>query len=204
MNNQGDGLPAGKGRTHWTPREHTVQYGLNFNSGMAEYIVRYINPSSVLEFGCGLGLYCYFLKNQLGIERVYGIEPEPMGRVFDAPDGPVQLTIDIFTGEHPKELCKAFDLVMSIEVAEHIPREKHDFLFDFLVAHASNFIVFSGARVGQGGVGHIAERPEQEWRDEFVSRGMEFQENMTKQIRAASNAKNVNHRKNVMIFKRTN
>ena len=202
MGNQGDDLPAGNGKTHWTPQEHMARYGPNFNNGMAEYIVRSIRPSSILEFGCGLGLYCNFLKNKLGIERVYGIEPESMGGVFDIPNAPVQLTIDIFTRKHPKELDKKFDLVMSIEVAEHIHREKHNFLFDFLVSHASNYIVFSGARMGQGGVGHVAERPEHEWRSEFVSRGMEFQEDMTRQIRAASNERKINHRKNVMVFRR--
>ena len=189
-------------RTYWTAEEHLARYGPNFNSGMAEYIAHTLKPESSLEFGCGLGLYCHFLKTRLGLDMVYGIEPEPMGGVFDSPDGPTQLAIDIFSDKHPELLNRKFDLVMSIEVAEHIPREHHDFLFDFLVSHTSNWIVFSGARVGQGGHGHISERDEEDWKSEFLKRGMVFQDALTQHIRLACNEKNINHRKNVMVFRR--
>lgn len=203
MVNTTNDQPIGDGRTQWTAQEHMMLYGPNFNDGMASYIVNTIRPASVLEFGCGLGLYCAFLKQQLGISKVYGIEPNPMGGVFDAPGGPVQLAINIFDDMYPDTLKNQFELVLSIEVAEHIPRNKHDLLFDFLVARASNWIVFSGARVGQGGVGHIAERPEHEWREELVNRGMHFKDDLTRQIRAASNERNINHRRNVMVFNKT-
>lgn len=189
-------------RTHWTPQEHMARYGPNFNNGMADYIARSLKPESTLEFGCGLGLYCHFLKTQLDIQRVFGIEPEPMAGVFDSPNGPTQLAINIFSDKHPEPLEQKFDLVMSIEVAEHIPREKHDFLFDFLVSHTSRWIVFSGARIGQGGHGHIAERDEEDWKSEFLKRGMIFQNELTRDIRQACDKKNINHVKNLMIFRR--
>jgi predicted O-methyltransferase YrrM/2-polyprenyl-3-methyl-5-hydroxy-6-metoxy-1,4-benzoquinol methylase len=189
-------------KTYWTPQEHLARYGPNFNSGMASYIARTIKPENTLEFGCGLGLYCHFLKTQLDIKKVFGIEPEPMGGVFDSPTGPTQLAINIFLDKHPEPLEQKFDLVMSIEVAEHIPREKHDFLFDFLVSHTSNWIVFSGARVGQGGHGHISERDEEDWKSEFLKRGMIFQDELTWNIRQACNEKNINHQQNLMVFKR--
>jgi len=194
--------PAGGERTHWTAQEHLARYGPNFNSGMAEYIAHTLKPASTLEFGCGLGLYCDFMKTQLDINEVFGIEPEPMGGVFQSPSGPTQIAIDIFLDKHPRSLEQKFDLVMSIEVAEHIPREKHDFLFDFLVSHTSNWIVFSGARVGQGGHGHIAERDEDDWKTEFLKRGMIFQEELTRNIRLACNKKNINHKQNLMVFSR--
>ena len=171
-------------------------------STMAEYIANTLKPASILEFGCGLGLYCDFLKTQLGIKEVFGIEPEPMDGIFDLPNGPEQLAINIFLDKHPPPLEKKFDLVMSIEVAEHIPRDKHDFLFDFLVSHTSNWIVFSGARVGQGGHGHIAERDEEDWKSEFLKRGMIFQDELTRNVRLACDKKNINHRQNLMVFRR--
>lgn len=193
---------TGGERTHWTAQEHLVRYGPNFNNGMAEYIAHTLKPASILEFGCGLGLYCDFFKTQLDTKKVFGIEPEPMGGVFETPNGPKQLAIDIFTDRHPEPLEQKFDLVMSIEVAEHIPREKHELLFDFLVSHTDNWIVFSGARVGQGGHGHIAERDEEDWKNEFLKRGMIFQEILTRNIRLACNEKNINHRQNLMVFRR--
>lgn len=190
-------------RTHWTAQEHMARHGPNFNNGMAEYIAHTFKPESILEFGCGLGLYCHFLKTRLDTNRVFGIDPEPMGGVFDSPTGPKQLAINIFSDKHPEPLEQKFDLVMSIEVAEHIPRENHDFLFDFLVSHTSNWIVFSGARVGQGGHGHIAERDEEDWKTEFLKRGMIFQGELTRNIRLACNEKNINHQRNLMVFKRS-
>jgi len=195
-------LPTNSEKTYWTPQEHLARYGKNFNNGMAEYIAHTLKPGSILEFGCGLGLYCDFLKTELDINRVFGIEPEPMSGGFDSPNGPIQLTIDIFSDKHPEPLEQKFDLVMSIEVAEHIPREKHNFLFDFLVSHTSNWIVFSGARIGQGGHGHIAERDEEDWKAEFLKRGMVFQDELTRNIRLACNKINVNHQQNLMVFKR--
>ena len=72
----------------------------------------------------------------------------------------------------------------------------NEYLFDFLVAHTNKWIVFSGARIGQGGHGHIAERTENDWKYEFVKRGMVFEESMTNDVRQVSDEKNINHKKN--------
>ena len=100
----------------------------------------------------------------------------------------------------PSVLDKLFDTVISIEVAEHIPLEQHEALFDFLVSRAGRMIVFSGARPGQGGHGHIAERPELEWREEFTKRGCIFDLELTINARNQSNTRNINHRKNLQVF----
>lgn len=65
-------------------------------------------------------------------------------------------------------LDQLFDLVVSMVVADHVPRDRHEGLFDFLISLAGRLIVFSGARPVQGGHGHIAERPELECREEFT------------------------------------
>lgn len=85
-------------------------------------------------------------------------------------------------------------------MAEHIPIDKHEALFDFLVSHAGRIIVFSGARPGQGGHGHIAERAEHEWREEFVKRGCRFDPRLTIQARSMCNPRNINHRQNLQVF----
>ena len=93
-----------------------------------------------------------------------------------------------------------YDLVISIEVLEHIDLRYHDRVFDFFVERANKFIIFSGGHPGQAGIGHIACRPEEEWRNEFVKRGFLFEREHTTELRKASNKRNINHRKNLQVF----
>ena len=186
----------------WSENTHQTLHPTNFNFGMANFIVNNIQPKSVLEFGSGIGYLSRHLVDELSLEKSYCIEPNKITGVYDNINGPKLISLDIFKDSHPHVLNHKFDLVLSIEVAEHIPREHHDRLFDFLVAHTNNWIVFSGARIGQGGHGHIAERDEDDWKSEFLKRGMIFQEMLTQNIRLACDKKNINHQQNLMVFKR--
>ena len=62
-------------------------------------------------------------------------------------------------------------------------------------------VVFSAARVGQGGHGHIAERPENEWIKEWSDRNYIVDKELTKQIRNSSNKRNINHIRNLNVYK---
>ncbi len=186
----------------WDEKMHMALHPENFNFGMANFIVQQISPKSILEFGSGLGFLSRHIVDNLKLSEVYCIEPNKIKGVYNSINGPKLISINIFEDKHPKEIQRRFDLVMSIEVAEHIERERHDELFDFLVAHTNNWVIFSGARVGQGGHGHIAERPQEAWKEEFTKRGMIFQAQLTEDIRIACDKKNINHRQNLMIFKK--
>ena len=48
-----------------------------------------------------------------------------------------------------------YDLVLSLEVAEHMPPEHIDKLAESLAAATSKYLVFTAARPGQGGTGHV-------------------------------------------------
>lgn len=192
----------GKNGGAWDEKTHLQLHPKNFNFGLADFIVSSIKPKSVLEFGSGLGFLSRHIVDTMSLSDVYCIEPNEIEGIYDNINGPKLLSLDIFNQNHPFVLNRKFDLVMSIEVAEHIPREQHNELFDFLVSHTNNWIVFSGARIGQGGHGHIAERTEEEWKSEFLKRGMLFQDELTQSIRLACDEKNINHRQNLMVFKR--
>jgi len=185
----------------WDEKMHLTLHPENFNFGMANFIVQEIKPKNMLEFGSGLGFLSRHIVDNSDVNEVYCIEPNKIEGHYRKNAFPTLLPINIFDDPLPTKIKKTFDLVISIEVAEHIPRENHKELFDFLVSHTNNWIIFSGARVGQGGHGHIAERPEEEWKKEFTQRGMIFQKKLTKEIRIACDEKNINHRKNLLIFK---
>ena len=58
----------------------------------------------------------------------------------------------------PLDLKKRFDLVQTLEVAEHLPAGKAELFVDNLVAHG-DVILFSAAVPHQGGEHHVNEQP---------------------------------------------
>ena len=70
----------------------------------------------------------------------------------------------------PLDLEQRFDLVQSLEVAEHLPGAKADLFVDNLVAHG-DVILFSAAVPHQGGEHHVNEQPPEYWREKFAQRG---------------------------------
>ena len=70
----------------------------------------------------------------------------------------------------PLDLKKRFDLVQTLEVAEHLPHTKADLFVDNLVRHG-DVILFSAAVPHQGGEHHVNEQPPEYWRKKFLARG---------------------------------
>lgn len=186
----------------WTAQTHRTLYPNVFNTGLAQFIVDELEPKTVLEFGSGVGDLAAFMAAHSDCRPIDCIEPLIMPESCFSSPSIRQFQTDIFTNPLPHDLLATYDLVMSIEVAEHIDRSSHPALFDFLVARCHNWMLFSGAHVGQGGHGHIAERPEEEWRNEFTSRGLAFCEDLTVAARTSCDLKNINHRRNSMVFRK--
>lgn len=186
----------------WDVNTHNMLYPGNFNKGLATFIVDKICPKDYLEFGSGLGLLANYVCNNSDINKAYCIEPYEINPENYLGHSPSLIILDIFNQGHPEVLNQRFNLVISIEVAEHIERKKHDYLFDFLVAHTNEWLIFSGGHIGQGGHGHIAERSQEDWKLEFIKRGMVFEESLTRELRHVSDEKNINHKKNLLIFRR--
>ncbi len=184
----------------WSKETHMKYNGLHtFNNGICNWIMNNLKPKTILEFGCGMGFYAnYFSKN--GAELVHAIEPDFMGNDFFH-NTCLQFNFDATKDNIPEEIAsRTYDMVFSLEVMEHIPIESHDKLFDLLCGKADKYIVFSGARIGQFGHGHIACRDEEDWRLQITKRGWSFDTDLTAKIRANSNKINVNHKKNLQIF----
>lgn len=132
-------------------------------------------PETFLDVGCGNGIMVKTAR-KLGSEA-YGVdqlvEPdwEPyffhknLVDYFELPDG------------------KKADIVMSIEIAEHLHESAHstfcNTLCNNLKEGTDKFLIFSAARPGQGGTGHIACRPARYWAEEFIMRGLVANDQMT-------------------------
>lgn len=70
----------------------------------------------------------------------------------------------------PLDLKRRFDLVQSLEVAEHLPEAKAELFVDNLTRHG-DVILFSAAVPHQGGEHHVNEQPPEYWRRKFAARG---------------------------------
>ena len=70
----------------------------------------------------------------------------------------------------PLDLGRRFDLVESLEVAEHLPSDKAGMFVDTLTRHG-DVVLFSAAVPHQGGEHHVNEQPPEYWRRHFAARG---------------------------------
>lgn len=70
----------------------------------------------------------------------------------------------------PLDLGRRFDLVQSLEVAEHLPADKADVFVETLARHG-DVVLFSAAVPHQGGEHHVNEQPLGYWRAKFARLG---------------------------------
>ena len=123
---------------------------------IALWMSMYHLKARILDVGCGPGLYVNEMR-KVGLDA-FGVDGDE--RLVEGPylrrldiTGP-----DVFWGDHG-----GFDVVLSLEVGEHIPRSDADLYVDFLVGTHPDIIYFSAARPGQGGHGHINTQPKAYW-----------------------------------------
>jgi hypothetical protein len=66
------------------------------------------------------------------------------------------------------------DCVIMFEVAEHMDPMHNDKIVDgvFNTIESGGTLIFTAAKPGQGGVGHINCRPRKYWLDKFLAKGL--------------------------------
>jgi SAM-dependent methyltransferase len=120
---------------------------------------------SVVDFGCGEGAWlrawCETGASVTGIDGPY----IDRGQLLIG-----QSEFRAADIAEPIDLGRQFDLVQSLEVAEHLPSIRADTFIDTLTTHGP-LILFSAAVPGQGGENHINEQPLGYWRKLFRARG---------------------------------
>jgi SAM-dependent methyltransferase len=134
---------------------------------MVACLLKLCQPRNALDLGCGLGYYVAFLREH-GVDAV-GVEAAAVGPHFKAPG--YHLAYDLST---PFDLGKTFDLVLCLEVIEHIPATLEATVFDTITRHTGKYLLFSGSTPGQGGAGHVNEQPQSYWFDQLMKRGFQL------------------------------
>ena len=164
-----------------------------FAERLAQWIATELTPATVLDIGCGPGTYVRALRAQdieaTGIdtdERVLGQEHLQQQSLFD--------------------LDQQAELVLCLEVAEHIPGENNDAIAESIAASllTGGTLIWSAAHPGQGGVGHVNCQTKQYWEDLITAAGL--QRDTTMEECLLSYIKNGYHMgwflQNAMVFRR--
>ncbi len=122
---------------------------------------------SVLDVGCARGGWLAAWQ-QAGVATIQGVDGDYVDRSQLAIDQAAFRSADLAT---PLDLGRRFDLVQSLEVAEHIDGRYSELFVDNLVRHSNGLVLFSAAPPGQGGEFHVNEQPYGYWRGLFASHG---------------------------------
>lgn len=172
-------------------------------ASISESILESFAPKSVIDVGCGTGALLSALRNRgcevLGLE--YSDAALRLCRGQRIPVLHFNLDRDTFTDR------RTFDLVISMEVAEHLPARTAD-RYVKLLTSLSSVIVFTAAPPGQGGrVGtdHINEQPPAYWIAKFDQHGFGHDQALSQTWREAWRAKGdvaLCYHQNLMIFKK--
>jgi SAM-dependent methyltransferase len=131
-------------------------------------MMRLINPRTIVDVGCGIGTFLHCFKQE-GAERVLGIDGSWVDHALLAKYLEPQEFIE-HDLESTIKLDQRFDLVVSLEVAEHISPASADLFVKNLV-DAGDVIMFSAAIPWQGGQNHINEQWIGYWEGKFRTHG---------------------------------
>lgn len=135
-------------------------------AAVAPLLLDLVGAGSVVDVGCGTGTWLrQFLE--LGVEDALGIDGEWVDR--EALRIPVA-SFQVADLAQPPEPERRFDLVVSLEVAEHLPPDSAEAFVDFLTG-LGPVVAFSAAIPGQGGSGHVNEQWPGYWAEMFAARG---------------------------------
>ena len=129
-------------------------------------IMELIQPTSILDVGCGIGTWLQAF-DQFGIKDYMGIDGSYVDRNL------LKISGEHFTPQdlrNPWNLNRKFDLVISLEVAEHLEAEYAEHFVNSLVNHG-DVVVFSAAIPGQSGQNHINEQWLSYWQEKFAQVG---------------------------------
>lgn len=136
---------------------------------MVPLVLQYVNPESVVDVGCGAGAFLAEFK-RAGVTRVLGMEGPWLDRARLLVDSSEVVNLDL---RLPSLIGRSFDLVVSLEVGEHLPARYAEGYVGFLCS-LGPLILFSAAVPFQGGQDHANERWPNYWARLFSHFGYTF------------------------------
>jgi hypothetical protein len=181
--------------------QNTIKLEADSAAGFVTVILKYYQPASLVDIGCGAGIYLREFQKS-GVKELLGLDGSPAAREEFLL---AESQLIIFDLAKKYNFKKKYDLGLCLEVAEHLRPEDADTLVGTIIA-ASDNIIFTAAVPGQGprSIGHINEQPHQYWIDKFAARGFSYLEAQTEAMRRELAEKGVVWWivNNLMVFKK--
>jgi len=148
-----------------------MEYAVLSNTLSARAIIQILLNSlpiaSVLDVGCATGTWLKEWRES-GVADICGVDGDYVKRDQLQISPAEFISHDLSLSFH---LERMFNLVQSLEVAEHLAAESASRFVESLTVHSSGLVLFSAAPPGQGGEFHINEQPFEYWRTLFRQRG---------------------------------
>lgn len=129
-------------------------------------LIDLVNPKTVIDIGCGQGIWLSVFQ-EYGVTEILGIDGEYVDQNQLKIPAEKFISFDI---TQPLNLEQKFDLVVSLEVAEHLPSESAETFINSLTK-LGNVVLFSAAIPFQGGNNHINEQWPDYWANIFAKKG---------------------------------
>ena len=139
--------------------------------------VIYKSVASVADVGCGRGEYCKYLKDY-GVPIVHGYEGTP-----DIKEIAVYDDIMVLDLTKRRWVGIDYELVLSLEVGEHIPKEYEQAFIDNVCEFTKKDLILSWAVPSQKGAGHFNEQSNEYIVSELGKRGLVFDKEKAEQLR---------------------
>lgn len=129
-------------------------------------VLKLIHPKSVVDVGCGTGDFLSVFS-EAGIQEILGVDGQWVDKKhLRIPESFFQ-SADL---EKPLAIDRTFDLVVSLEVAEHLHASAAE-IFIHSLTQLGPVILFSAAIPFQGGVHHVNEQWPEYWVERFEQEG---------------------------------
>lgn len=137
---------------------------LGFFGGIADRIVSDVRPRRVLDVGCALGLLVEALRER-GVDGFgLDISSYAIANVYE----PIKAYCR--HASITQELQESYDLIVAIEVVEHMHGQDADLAIKNMCAHTRD-ILFSSSPVDRKEPTHINVRPPEFWAEQFARYG---------------------------------
>ena len=132
---------------------------------LAPLVLQLVEPRSVIDVGCGVGTWLSVFR-ELGVPEILGVDGDYVDRAA------LEIPADFFRPGDlnlPIALERSFDLVVSLEVAGHLPPEAAE-PFVGSLTRLGPVVLFSAAIPCQEGADHVNEQWPAYWAERFSRR----------------------------------